>query len=159
MNDFSEKHFVLLNFISAKGKSMDDISNFQPSQIYWPHNTTGTILKDLEWANLIEFEQRFVRVNEYGVALIKKHKIENRGKWIKLNPIKFEILKAVITAAFTLAVGILTGIIHKPEEDQKYKELKLQLEQVSKKVDSLPTPQKGDTVHASLPYLKKQGQH
>lgn len=73
---------------------------------------------------------------------IRKNPEYKKENWSDKNKILFQIIVGLITAIFSLVVGIILWSIDKRQADQKRNELQEQVEILSDKLDSLSKLQK-----------------
>lgn len=76
--------------------------------------------------------RKFIDFNSYANLERKEKK-----KWHETYPIVYDLLKGLITAIFTIIVGLLLWTIQSRKKDQQYQEIKRQVRDLKEKVDSL----------------------
>ena len=73
---------------------------------------------------------------------IRKNPAYKKESWSDRNKFLFQIIIGLITATFSLIVGIILWSIDKRQVDQKQKQLQEQVQVLSDKLDSLANQQK-----------------
>jgi hypothetical protein len=96
---------------------------------------TNVIIEKLSMA--VTKDNHYYREKSGKDSIISLNPNYKTQRWFEKHPILYEYFKGLLTAFFTLAVGIILWLLQNQKEDRENKELKRQLEAITYKVDSL----------------------
>lgn len=114
----TDDQFTLLNYIGKEGKTVEQICDYQPLGLFWDSKTFNRVLTELEWSNLIDEENRFVTLNKFGQAAIKKYKWRKFRKDLEEFPKVYWLIIAIVSYGIGLATPTIINILRLDNQAQ-----------------------------------------
>lgn len=131
-----------LKSVSAVSVAETLISFREDQQVLDPNfelRITDTLIEKV--ASTVLYDKKYYRDSTGKATVISLDPTYKPKKWHEKSTVAYDLFKGLVTAIFSLAVGWLLLQSRYQAQDQKYKELKLQLDQATYKIDSLTKSQ------------------
>jgi predicted nucleic-acid-binding protein len=103
----TEDQYTLLTYIGDEGKTVEECCDYQPLGLFWDSKTFIKVLGELQWSNLVNEENRFITLNKFGEAAIKKYKNKKRLDDLERFPKVYWPIMNIIAWLLGIATAIL----------------------------------------------------